>query len=122
MDDHGQRIIDAIKKAPDMPEEAKQIAYSLTHMLTGLCNDIHRIADALERRPVIARAADVTFGQPKPNKWIQWHRVDNRPWKGLTQDATVRVQFDDGRIETHPLNSTDVDWRDVIAYQIINQE
>lgn len=130
MDDHGQRIIDAIKKAPDMPEEAKQIAYSLTHMLTGLCNDIHRIANALEKQPVQhfhmppGSTGQIVGDVAKwePDKWIQRHRGDKRPWKGLAEDATVRVQFDDGRIETHPLNSADVDWREVIAYQIINQE
>ncbi len=141
MADHKQSIIDAIK-ASDAPNDVKVIGYALTHLFTGMCSDLKRIAEALECQPdpvcvteeipvdhVLSRAG--LTGKRAPTHqgggvavtektWRTWDGSSVRPLH-LPDATTVRVQFRSkpDHVETYRLDSSEIDWTDVIAYQII---
>lgn len=129
MADHKQSIIDAIK-ASDAPNDAKVIGYALTHLVTGMCNDIRRIADMLERQPdpvgssgkVVGNISkwESRIGRFDPIGWRTWDGSAVRPLH-LPDTTTIRVQFRSkpDHVETYRLDSSEIDWTDVIAYQII---
>lgn len=119
MDDHGQVIIDAIRSNNDLPKEAKTVAFALTHLFVSACNDLKRIADALEKRPMPSKMP-VTVPL---NPWHAWDGKASRP-VGRDPSTTVRVQFwsKPDHVETYRLDSSEIDWTDVTAYQIINNK
>ena len=97
--------------------------------VSALC--LVSIADSLEKiaaqptniySPIYAaKSPDALVPKQEKTEWRRWQGASYRPWKHLSDHSTVRVQFDDGRIETHVLASPEINWRYVIAYQIINQ-
>jgi hypothetical protein len=97
--------------------------------VSALC--LVSIADSLEKiaaqptniySPIYAAKSPDALVPKKQekNEWQTWHGMSGRPCH-IRHSSTVRVQFDDGRIETHVLASPEINWRYVIAYQIINQ-
>lgn len=138
-------LLAAIKDDPDLPEQVKRLSCALVLAIADISADIKRIADTLEKRPSAVtnvyapnlREADVKFRAQSPDgkikseavipraatSWIAWHGHHIRPWKNLDPRSTVRVQFRSkpDHIETYRLDSSEIDWSDVIAYQIVNR-
>ncbi len=111
-------LLVAIQNDPDLPEQAKRISCALVLAISDMSTDIKRIANALEKRPPTP-PEKFERGQP----WIKWNGQDRGPWKNLDPRSTVRVQFRSkpDHIETYRLDSSEIDWSDVIAYQIVNR-
>ena len=101
-----------MSKIDPSPNEAILIA------LASIARNLERIANALEK---LSPAPPVKFERGQP--WITWNGQDRGPWKNLDPTSTVRVQFRSkpDHIETYRLDSSEIDWSDVIAYQIVNR-
>lgn len=124
-----------MSKIDPSPNEAILIA------LASIARNLERIANALEKRPSavtnVKLRAESPDGKikseavvPAPlgkfecaGPWIAWHGHHVRPWENLDPKSTVRVQFRSkpDHIETYYLDSSEIDWTDVIAYQIVNR-
>lgn len=135
------KIVDAIKELGDNPPKQDVIAIALV----SIAHNLERIANTLEKCPSAVtnvyapnlREADVKFRAQSPDgkikseavipraatSWIAWHGHHVRPWENLDPKLTVRVQFQSkpDHIETYYLDSSEIDWTDVIAYQIVNR-
>ena len=135
------KIVDAIKELGANPSHGEVSALALV----SIARSLEYIAVALEKRQAAVtnvyapnlRDADVKFRAESPDgkikseaviprattSWVTWNGQDRRPWKNLADDSTVRVQFRSkpDHIETYRLDSSEIDWSDVIAYQIVNR-
>lgn len=138
------KILDAIKDLGDNPSHSEVSALALVSIASGL----ERIVDTLEKRPssvtnVYAPNREIKLRAESPdgkvkseavvpappgkfertNPWIKWNGQDRGPWKNLDPMSTVRVQFRSkpDHIETYRLDSSEIDWSDVMAYQIVNR-
>lgn len=135
------KIVDAINELGANPSHGEVSALALV----SIARSLEHIAVALEKRQAAVtnvyapnlRDADVKFRAESPDgkikseavipraatSWIAWHGHHVRPWKNLDPTSTVRVQFRSKpyHIETYRLDSSEIDWTDVIAYQIVNR-
>lgn len=132
------KIVDSIKELGDNPSHNDVSALALV----SIARSLERIVDTLEKRPSavtnVKLRAESPDGKikseavmPAPlgkfecaNPWIAWHGHHVRPWENhLDPRSTVRVQFRSkpDHIETYRLDSSEIDWTDVIAYQIVNR-
>ena len=135
------KIVDAINELGANPSHGEVSALALV----SIARSLEHIAVALEKRQAAVtnvyapnlRDADVKFRAESPDgkikseavipraatSWIAWHGHHVRPWKNLDPKLTVRVQFQSkpDHIETYYLDSSEIDWTDVIAYQIVNR-
>lgn len=124
-----------MSKIDPSPNEAILIA------LASIARNLERIADTLEKHP--SAVTNVKFRAQSPDgkikseavvpappgkferagPWVTWNGQDRRPWKNLDPRSTVRVQFRSkpDHIETYRLDSSEIDWSDVIVYQIVNR-
>lgn len=102
-----RKIVDAIKELGANPSHGEVSALALV----SIAQSLEHIAVALEKR------------QAAVTSWIAWHGHHVRPWENLDPKLTVRVQFQSkpDHIETYYLDSSEIDWTDVIAYQIVNR-
>ena len=124
-----------MSKIDPSPNEAILIA------LASIARNLERIADTLEKHPSAVTNVKLRAESPdgkikseavvpappgkfeRANPWIAWNGQDRGPWKNLDPTSTVRVQFRSKpyHIETYRLDSSEIDWTDVIAYQIVNR-
>ena len=132
------KILDAIKDLGDNPSHSEVSALALVSIASGL----ERIADTLEKHPSAVTNVKLRAESPdgkikseavvpappgkfeRANPWIKWNGHHVRPWENhLDPTSTVRVQFQSkpDHIETYYLDSSEIDWTDVIAYQIVNR-
>lgn len=131
------KIVDAIKELGANPSHGEVSALALV----SIARNLEYIADTLEKHPSavtnVKLRAESPDGKIKseavvpapPGKfecatsWIKWNGQDRGPWKNLDPLSTVRVQFRSkpDHIETYRLDSSEIDWSDVIAYQIVNR-
>lgn len=131
------KILDAIKDLGDNPSHSEVSALALVSIASGL----ERIADTLEKHPSAVTNVKLRAESPdgkvkseavvpappgkfkRANPWIKWNGQDRGPWKNLDPLSTVRVQFRSkpDHIETYRLDSSEIDWSDVMAYQIVNR-
>lgn len=119
-------LLAAIKDDPDLPEQVKRLSCALVLAIADISADIKRIADTLEKRPSAITnvyAPNLREADRAATSWIKWNGQDRGPWKNLDPRSTVRVQFRSkpDHIETYRLDSSEIDWTDVIAYQIVNR-
>lgn len=138
------KIVDAIKELGANPSHGEVSALALV----AIAESAERIANALEKcssvvNNVYAPNTEIKFRAQSPDgkikseavvpappgkfecagPWIKWNGQDRGPWKNLDPLSTVRVQFRSkpDHIETYRLDSSEIDWTDVIAYQIVNR-
>lgn len=131
------KIVDAIKELGDNPPKQDVIAIALV----SIAHNLERIANTLEKCPSAVTNVKLRAESPdgkikseavvpappgkfeRASPWIKWNGQDRGPWKNLDPLSTVRVQFRSkpDHIETYRLDSSEIDWSDVIAYQIVNR-
>ena len=117
------KILDAIKELGDNPPHGEVVALALA----SIADSAERIAIALEKRQSAVTniyAPDRKVGLPAAGPWVNWHGQIYKP-SGIHIDptSTVRVQFRSkpDHVETYRLDSSEIDWSDVMAYQIVNR-
>ena len=131
------KIVDAIKELGANPSHGEVSALALV----SIARSLEYIAVALEKRQAAVTNVKLRAESPdgkiksesvvpappgkfeRADPWVTWNGQDRRPWKNLADDSTVRVQFRSkpDHIETYRLDSSEIDWSDVIAYQIVNR-
>lgn len=116
------KIVDAIKELGANPSHGEVSALALV----SIARNLEYIADTLEKHPSAVTnvyAPNLRDADRAATSWIKWNGQDRGPWKNLDPLSTVRVQFRSkpDHIETYRLDSSEIDWSDVIAYQIVNR-